>query len=155
MLSYSNYCTSYSADNFRIFQSGNACICQNEYYENSQSLAYNQCDISCPTCSSIATYCTSCDSLLNLSLNQQNVCLCQSINFLVQPQNNARVSNIITHFFSSFVGNIKEWHINVLNVARQKDILIQITQNVHVQMDTMKLIQNSDRQIKFTSQYVI
>ncbi|CAD8164366.1 unnamed protein product [Paramecium octaurelia] len=114
-----NYCTTCSADNFRIFQSGNVCICQNGFYEDSLNLACKQCDISCLTCSTIATYCTSCDPLLNLNLSVQNECVCQANYFFNYTSKKCQACN-------STCKECKE-------MANQY-ISIKITLNVHAEM---------------------
>ncbi|CAD8189326.1 unnamed protein product [Paramecium pentaurelia] len=73
-----DYCTSCSADQNRIFKTGNMCICQNGYYEESITLNCKQCDQSCLTCKISPTYCLTCDASYNLSLDVLNRCVCST-----------------------------------------------------------------------------
>ncbi|CAD8043829.1 unnamed protein product [Paramecium primaurelia] len=72
-----NYCLTCSDDDFRIFQTGNQCVCKDGYFENSSNQCI-QCDQSCLTCQGSSTYCLSCNPAYNLQLSNQNKCICTS-----------------------------------------------------------------------------
>ncbi|CAD8099452.1 unnamed protein product [Paramecium primaurelia] len=134
-------------DQNRIFKTGNMCICQDGYYEESITLSCKQCDQSCLTCKISPTYCLTCDA--SYYQQQQNqIFLCSEwkvFKLLIKSQFGCLEQMFL---FKRFLFNTFKIYFDP---DAQMDIMKLIQKNVHVKLQIIlrmrfKLVLNNNNQ---------